>query len=155
MRRGATFRSDVVLSLFADGRCPAGRGPRSLPPGLGAAAVLRCERARGKPAVPTRLLRSFLRRYVRQVTVVMILLVAQAIGNLYRPSLNAGVIDDGVEKGSVRYIWTTGGTMLAVALAAGAVPVVAVSWSSRVAMGAGADRARVGGRAACLPLLRC
>ena len=87
----------------------------------------------------TRLLRSFLRRYVRQVTIVVILLVAQTIGNLYLPNLNADIIDYGVEKGNVGYIWTTGGIMLAVALAVGAVAVVAVYWSSRVAMGAGAD----------------
>ena len=87
----------------------------------------------------TRLLRSFLRRYIRQVTIVVILLVAQTIGNLYLPNLNADIINYGVEKGDVRYIWTTGAVMLAVALAIGAVAIVAVYWASRVAMGAGAD----------------
>jgi ABC-type multidrug transport system fused ATPase/permease subunit len=89
--------------------------------------------------VLTRLLRSFLRRYVRQVAIVVILLVAQTIGNLYLPNLNADIINYGVEKGDIHYIWTTGGVMLAVALAVGAVAVVAVYWSSRVAMGTGTD----------------
>jgi hypothetical protein len=62
--------------------------------------VLRCERVRRKAAVLTRLLRSVLRQYVRQVTVVVILLVAQTIGNLYRPNLNADVINYGVERGT-------------------------------------------------------
>jgi ABC-type multidrug transport system fused ATPase/permease subunit len=86
-----------------------------------------------------RLSRRFLRPYVRQVAVVTALLVAQTAGTLYLPSLNAGIIDNGVIKGDIRYIWTTGGAMLAVALAVGIVAIVAVYWSSRVAMRTGAD----------------
>ena len=87
----------------------------------------------------TRLLRSFLRRYIRQVAIVVILLVAQTIGNLYLPNLNADIINNGVEKGNIHYIFTTGGVMLAIALAVGVLAIVAVYWASRVAMGAGAD----------------
>ena len=87
----------------------------------------------------TRLLRSFLRPYIRQVAIVVILLVAQTIGNLYLPNLNADIINNGVEKGDIHYIFTTGGIMLAIALAVGVLAIVAVYWASRVAMGAGAD----------------
>ena len=87
----------------------------------------------------TRLLRSFLRPYIRQVAIVVILLVAQTIGNLYLPNLNADIINNGVEKGNIGYIFTTGGVMLAIALAVGVLAIVAVYWASRVAMGAGAD----------------
>ncbi len=87
----------------------------------------------------TRLLRSFLRPYIRQVAIVVILLVAQTVGNLYLPNLNADIINNGVEKGDIHYIFTTGGIMLAIALAVGVLAVVAVYWASRVAMGAGAD----------------
>ena len=87
----------------------------------------------------TRLLRSFLRPYIRQVAVVVTLLVAQTVGNLYLPNLNADIINNGVVKGDIHYIWTTGAVMLAIALALGAVAIVAVYWASRVAMGAGAD----------------
>ncbi len=72
----------------------------------------------------TRLLRSFLRPYIRQVTIVVILLVAQTIGNLYLPNLNADIINNGVEKGDIHYIFTTGGVMLAIALAVGVLAVV-------------------------------
>jgi ABC-type multidrug transport system fused ATPase/permease subunit len=89
--------------------------------------------------VLTRLLSSFLRPYARQVAIVVVLLVAQTIGNLYLPNLNADIINNGVEKGDIGYIWTTGGIMLAIALAIGAVAIVAVYWASRVAMEAGAD----------------
>ena len=87
----------------------------------------------------TRLLRSFLRPYLRQVAIVVTLLVAQTIGNLYLPNLNADIINNGVEKGDIHYIFTTGGVMLAIALAVGVLAIVAVYWASRVAMGAGAD----------------
>ena len=95
----------------------------------------------------TSLLRQFLRPYSGPVAIVVALLVAQTIGNLYLPNLNADIIDNGVEKGDVHYIWATGGVMLVIALAVGAVAVVAVYFASRVAMGAGADmRAAVFGR---------
>ena len=79
----------------------------------------------------TRLLRGFLRPYIRQVAIVVVLLAMQTIGNLYLPNLNADIINNGVEKGDVRYIWTTGGIMLAIALAVGVLAVVAVYWASR------------------------
>jgi ABC-type multidrug transport system fused ATPase/permease subunit len=89
--------------------------------------------------VLTGLLRRFLRPYAGQVAIVTALLVTQAAGNLYLPNLNADMINNGVVKGDTRYIFTTGGVMLAIALAVGVVAVVAVYWASRVAMGAGAD----------------
>ena len=90
-------------------------------------------------AMLTRLLRRFLRPYTRQVAIVVTLLVAQTIGNLYLPNLNADIINNGVVKGDIRYIWATGGVMLAIALAVGILAIVAVYWASRVAMGTGAD----------------
>jgi len=87
----------------------------------------------------TRLLRAYLRPYLRPVAIVVVLLVVQTIGNLYLPNLNADIINNGVEKGDVHYIWTTGGVMLAIALVVGFLSIVAVYWASRVAMGAGAD----------------
>ena len=86
-----------------------------------------------------RLLRSFLRPYSRQVAVIVALLVAQTVGNLYLPNLNADIINNGVVKGDIHYIWTTGAVMLAITLALGGIAIVAVYYASRVAMGAGAD----------------
>src|ERR1035437_6526964 len=87
----------------------------------------------------TRLLRTYLRRYLRQVGVVVALLAVQTFGNLYLPNLNADIINFGVVKGNVHYIWTTGAFMLAIALVLGVLSIVAVYYASRVAMGAGAD----------------
>jgi ATP-binding cassette subfamily B protein len=87
----------------------------------------------------TRLLRTYLRPYTRQVVALIVLLVAQTIGNLYLPNLNADIINNGVIEGNLHYILSTGEVMLALTLFVGACAVVAVYWASRVAMGAGAD----------------
>src|ERR1035438_1553563 len=87
----------------------------------------------------TRLLRAHLPRYSGMVAAVVVLLAAQTFGNLYLPNLNADIINNGVVKGDVHYIWTTGAFMLAIALVLGVLSIVAVYYASRVAMGAGAD----------------
>jgi ABC-type multidrug transport system fused ATPase/permease subunit len=89
--------------------------------------------------VLTRLLRAYLRPYAGQVAVVVTLLVAQTVGQLYLPNLNADIINGGVIKGDIGYIWRTGGIMLGITLAVGVLAVIAVYWASRVAMGVGAD----------------
>jgi ATP-binding cassette subfamily B protein len=86
-----------------------------------------------------RLLVRFLRRYVRQIAVLVLLLVAQTVGNLYLPNLNADIINDGVVAGNLHYILHTGEWMLLLTLLIGLSAVIAVYWASRVAMGAGAD----------------
>jgi ATP-binding cassette subfamily B protein len=89
--------------------------------------------------VLVRLLRRYLRPYRRQIAVLIVLLVAQTAGNLYLPNLNADIIDNGVIEGNLHYILSTGEVMLVFAIVVGACAIVAVYWSSRVAMGAGAD----------------
>ena len=87
----------------------------------------------------TRLLRAHLRPYARQVALVVVLLVAQTVGNLYLPTLNADIINHGVIEGKLDYILTTGAVMLGITLGLGAIAIVAVYWASRTAMGVGAD----------------
>jgi ATP-binding cassette subfamily B protein len=86
-----------------------------------------------------RLLGTYLHPYYRQVGIVVALLTAQTFGVLYLPNLNANIINNGVLKGDVRYIWSTGAIMLAIALMLGVVAIVAVYYASQVSMGAGAD----------------
>jgi ABC-type multidrug transport system fused ATPase/permease subunit len=94
-----------------------------------------------------RLLRRFLGAYRGRVAVVVVLLAGQTVANLYLPNLNADIINNGVVKGDLHYIWATGGLMLGITLVLGVVSIVAVYFASRVAMGAGADiRAEVFGR---------
>jgi ATP-binding cassette subfamily B protein len=89
--------------------------------------------------VLVRLLRTYLRPYSRQIAVLVTLLVAQTVGNLYLPNLNADIINNGVVVGNLHYILHTGEVMLVLTLLVGLCAVVAVYWASRVAMGAGAD----------------
>ena len=84
-------------------------------------------------------LREYLRPYKRTVWVVIFLLLIQSIGNLYLPNLNADLINNGVAKGDIGYIWKIGAIMLAVsALIIGASVVIAY-YSSKVAMSFGRD----------------
>jgi ATP-binding cassette subfamily B protein len=89
--------------------------------------------------VLVRLLRRYLQPYRRQIAFLIVLLVAQTLGNLYLPNLNADIINNGVIEGNLHYILSTGEVMLAFTLVIGVCAVVAVYWASRVAMGAGAD----------------
>lgn len=87
----------------------------------------------------TRLTRTYLRSRKGPVALVVVLLVAQTIGNLYLPNLNANIINNGVVTGNLHYILAVGGLMLIITLAIGGVAMIAVYWASRIAMGAGAD----------------
>ncbi|MEI7540584.1 MAG: ABC transporter ATP-binding protein [Actinomycetes bacterium] len=84
-------------------------------------------------------LREFLRPYKRTVWIVVFLLLIQSIGNLYLPNLNADLINNGVAKGDIGYIWRIGAIMLAIsALIIGASIVIAY-FSSKVSMSFGRD----------------
>ncbi len=87
----------------------------------------------------TRLLRHSLRPYLKQILLVVALLAVGAVGNLYLPNLNADIINNGVIKGNLHYILTTGAMMLVLTLILGVLAIVAVYFASRIAMGSGAD----------------
>ncbi len=85
------------------------------------------------------LLTRFLRPYRGPLTVVVLLLLVQAFGNLYLPELNADIINNGVVLGDTAYILQVGMVMLAVTLLVGAAAIVGVYYSARTAMGFGRD----------------
>src|SRR4029077_10107741 len=94
-----------------------------------------------------RLLRTYLRPYMREVAIVVVLVTIQSIANLYLPNLNADIINNGVAKGDIPYIWRTGGLMLAVTVGMGIVAIFGVYWASKASMGVGRDlRTAVFGR---------
>src|SRR5689334_19811837 len=86
-----------------------------------------------------RLLLTFLRPYRVPVAIVIVLVLAQSLANLYLPNLNADIINNGVSKGDIGYIWRTGGVMLALAVGVGVLAIIAVWFSSRASMGLGRD----------------
>jgi ATP-binding cassette subfamily B multidrug efflux pump len=86
-----------------------------------------------------RLLRNYLLRYRKLLTIVVALTFVQVMGTLYLPSLNADIIDKGVITGNTDYIWRTGGLMLAVTFVQAAFAVAAVYFGARAAMAFGRD----------------
>jgi ATP-binding cassette subfamily B protein len=86
-----------------------------------------------------RLLKQRLRPYWRQLVLVLALLLVQAIANLYLPTLNADIINNGVVKGDTNYILLVGGIMLGVTLLFAVASIVAVYWGSKTAMAFGRD----------------
>src|SRR2546421_2101808 len=94
-----------------------------------------------------RLLRVRLRPYTREVAIVVVLVLIQAIANLYLPNLNADIINNGVSKGDVPYIWRTGVVMLGITLVLGVISVAGVYWASLASQSVGRDlRAAVFGK---------
>ena len=87
----------------------------------------------------TRILREYLRPYKRNVSFVLLLLLIQAIANLYLPSLNADLINNGVAKGNLGYIWRVGATMLGASVMVMIASLILAYLSARVAMAFGRD----------------
>jgi len=86
-----------------------------------------------------RLLRTFLRRYRRELGLVLLLQAVQAMASLYLPNLSADIIDQGVLTQDTGYITSTGAFMLAVSLVQVICAVAAVYYGSKVAMAFGRD----------------
>jgi ATP-binding cassette, subfamily B, multidrug efflux pump len=85
------------------------------------------------------LLRGYLRPYMGEVVLVVILLLIQSIANLYLPNLTADIINNGVAKGDIGYIWRVGAVMLALTVVVGILAIVGVYYASRASMGLGRD----------------
>jgi len=85
------------------------------------------------------LLRTYLRPFAGQLTIVLGLLLIGAIGNLYLQNLQGDIINNGVVKGDTDYILRIGGVMLLVAAVVGLSAIAAVYYSSRIANGFGRD----------------
>ena len=77
--------------------------------------------------------------YTPYVLAVLILQALSTAATLYLPSLNAKIIDEGVSKGDIDYIWHTGAIMLIVAFVQFITAIGAVWCGSRTAMGVGRD----------------
>ena len=90
----------------------------------------------------TKILGRYLHPYRIQTVMVLVLLLAQAIANLYLPLLNAELINEGVAKGDVGYILHIGLIMLASSLAVLVSSIALTYLSSKVAMAFGRDLRR-------------
>ncbi|HTF55399.1 MAG TPA: ABC transporter ATP-binding protein [Pseudonocardia sp.] len=85
------------------------------------------------------LIRTFLRPYAGRLGIIAALQVLQAAGNLYLPSLNANIINNGVVKADLGYIFRAGGIMLAITVVLCVGSLVALYLYSWVSMSVGAN----------------
>jgi len=86
-----------------------------------------------------RLLSTVLAKYKGLLWVVVIFQAIQAVAGLYLPTLNSDIINKGIVKQDLGYIWRIGGLMLVVTILQVGFSVIAVYFGSKVAMGFGRD----------------
>ena len=87
----------------------------------------------------TQILKKYLRPYKKQVYLILLMMLIQAIASLYLPNLNADLINNGVAKGNVGYIWHIGEIMLASSALVMGASVWLAYLAARVAMAFGRD----------------
>jgi ATP-binding cassette subfamily B protein len=85
------------------------------------------------------LLSTVLAKYKKYIWLVVLFQAVQSIAGLYLPTVNADIIDNGVVKNDLPYIWQMGGVMLAVTIVQITFSIGAVYYGSKVAMGFGRD----------------
>ena len=85
------------------------------------------------------LLSTVLAKYKRLIWIIVAFQACQAMAGLYLPTLNSDIINNGVVKHDIGYIWSYGGIMLVVTLLQVSFSVAAVYVGSKVAMGFGRD----------------
>lgn len=83
------------------------------------------------------LLLKYLRPYRKRLVLIAALVLTQAIGNLYLPTLNADIINNGVAKGDTAYILRIGLIMLGVAMLITSCSVTSAFNVAKTAMGLG------------------
>jgi len=77
--------------------------------------------------------------YKWMVGLILILIFAQSMTELYLPTLMGDIVDNGIVVGDIPYIWKIGALMLLVAAIGVAVSITSSYFSSKVAMAFGRD----------------
>ena len=86
-----------------------------------------------------RLLRRAMPPYAGFLVAIALLQLIGVIANLYLPSLNGRIIDQGVARGDIGYIWRTGAVMLAVSVVSIIAAIAVARLGSQVAASVGRD----------------
>lgn len=81
----------------------------------------------------------FASKYWHLILITVTLVAIQALISLYLPDLMSDIVDKGISKGNVDYIWKVGRTMLFVSFLSVIAAVIASYTSSVVSMGLGRD----------------
>ncbi len=86
-----------------------------------------------------KILRKYLKPYWPMLVAVGVFQLAQSLASLYLPSLNADIVDNGIAKGDIQYIFNVGGVMLGITLLQIVCAIIAVYFAAKVAMSLGRD----------------
>jgi ATP-binding cassette, subfamily B, multidrug efflux pump len=89
-----------------------------------------------------KLLLRYLKTYRWLLVGVLLFQFASAMAALYLPRLNADIINNGVVKADIGYIWSHGVLMLAISLGQIVTAVIATFFAARASMAAGRDMRR-------------
>ncbi len=81
----------------------------------------------------------FLKPYAPSIVVALLLTFANSMTDLSLPALMSSIVDNGIAKGDLAVIWSTGGFMLLVSLTGILASIAAVFLASRSSMGFGRD----------------
>ncbi len=86
-----------------------------------------------------KILRRYLKQYWPLLLAVAVFQLAQSLASLYLPSLNADIVDKGIAKGDIPYIFNVGAVMLGITLLQIVCAITAVYFGAKVAMSLGRD----------------
>jgi ATP-binding cassette subfamily B protein len=75
----------------------------------------------------------FLQNFRGAIVLVLVLVFLQSLSELYLPTLMSDIVDKGITKGDISYIWKIGGFMLLVSAAGAVFSVMSSYYSSTVA----------------------
>ncbi len=87
----------------------------------------------------TSLLKKYLKPYKTGVLISIILLLIQSVASLYLPYLNADIINNGVLKGKINYIFEIGGFMLLLSILVMVASIGIAYLSANISMAFGRD----------------
>lgn len=86
-----------------------------------------------------KILRRYLKQYWPFLLAVGVFQLAQSLASLYLPNLNADIVDNGIAKGDIPYIFNVGAVMLGITLVQIICAIIAVYFAAKVAMSLGRD----------------
>ncbi len=79
----------------------------------------------------------YMKPYRGPLLLVLLMALGQSAANLYLPTLMSDIVDNGIVKGDVGYIWRMGGLMLLVTVGGSIAAIIGSFFSSRTATGFG------------------
>lgn len=87
----------------------------------------------------TKYLKKYMIRYKKEFFVALTFLILETLGDLIQPTIMSKIIDNGVRKGDLEYVWKLGGLMIFMTILGATFAVTRNIVSSKVSQSFGAD----------------